>query len=402
VDDFVVLDSTQAAVTGLVQGNFTVSLWNPSGSEVSGSIPVTITEVGEGGYEVTFTPNVAGVWLLKIAHATHFSYGKWQNYVISTSTTTGVELVDHFVVLDSSLAPVTGLSQGNFTVKLWDPTRAEVSGTVSVTITEVGGGGYKAAFTPNSLGTWMLKVSHATYFSFGVWENYVTLATVGDAPVIASVVATPTTVTATLSGTAGKTYRVRLCAQDGTEEDEQQRTGPGDVVLTPSDTGVKVLMAWSVANGDERSEPSNPALSFVLQSGSLTYDAIHGIINAYLNLVQATNVAYENAEYEPESGTGYLRETLLPAEPEQAELGTDGRNRLTGIYQISVFEEVGKGSGDAETKAETLIAAFKRGTTLTANGLTVRIDKAWRSPAIQEKDWYHVPVSVRWFAYAAN
>jgi hypothetical protein len=143
---------------------------------------------------------------------------------------------------------------------------------------------------------------------------------------------------------------------------------------------------------------------WVTTGGTTTsgFDTVHSLLNQQLATVQATNVAYENAEYEPTIGTGYLRETLLPAESEQAELGTDGRNRLTGIYQISVFEEVGKGSGAAETKAETLMEAFKRGITLTANGLTVRVDKAWRSPAIQESDWYHVPVSVSWFAYAAN
>jgi len=79
-DEFVVNDADGNLVTGLVQGDFTVKLYNPSGSEVSGSIAVTITELGNGLYRTNFTPNALGTWTLLITNATHFPYGKTGNY----------------------------------------------------------------------------------------------------------------------------------------------------------------------------------------------------------------------------------------------------------------------------------------------------------------------------------
>jgi len=60
-------------VTGLVQANFVVTLRRQdSASLVSGSETVTITEIGSGGYWVTYTPaDAAALYLLTVTHALH-------------------------------------------------------------------------------------------------------------------------------------------------------------------------------------------------------------------------------------------------------------------------------------------------------------------------------------------
>lgn len=79
---------------------------------------------------------------------------------------------DFFEVLDADDNLVTGLVQGSFTVELWDPTDTEVSGSISVTITELANGNYKTEFTPNAVGHWLLVIKHATYFPYGKREDY--------------------------------------------------------------------------------------------------------------------------------------------------------------------------------------------------------------------------------------
>ena len=79
-DEFIVVNSSNSVVTGLSNGDFTRDLYNPSGSEVSGSIVPTITELGNGKYRVTFTPNTEGNWVLTIYNATYFPAGKEANY----------------------------------------------------------------------------------------------------------------------------------------------------------------------------------------------------------------------------------------------------------------------------------------------------------------------------------
>ena len=79
-DELAVVDSSDNPVTGLVDGDFTKGLYNPSGTEVSGTVTVTISELGDGLYRVSFTPNVVGEWALTVFNATYFTGGQSMNY----------------------------------------------------------------------------------------------------------------------------------------------------------------------------------------------------------------------------------------------------------------------------------------------------------------------------------
>lgn len=76
VRGFSVTDLNNNLVPGLSASEFTEDLFNPSGTEVSGVITVTYTELGSGHYEATFTPNVSGDWFLAVYNSTHFPWGK--------------------------------------------------------------------------------------------------------------------------------------------------------------------------------------------------------------------------------------------------------------------------------------------------------------------------------------
>lgn len=104
-DDFVVTDSAGNLITGIPPSAFTKKLYNPSGTEVSGTITVTITELGLGNYRASFTPNVIGDWLLVIAHATYFSYGKRENYLISETLFDDIPTVSE---IDTQLSSTHG------------------------------------------------------------------------------------------------------------------------------------------------------------------------------------------------------------------------------------------------------------------------------------------------------
>jgi len=74
--NFLVANSAGVPVTGLVNANFTKLLFNPSHIEVSGSIPVTVTELSGGAYFAEFTPNVIGTWFVVIFNAANFPQGQ--------------------------------------------------------------------------------------------------------------------------------------------------------------------------------------------------------------------------------------------------------------------------------------------------------------------------------------
>jgi hypothetical protein len=130
---------------------------------------------------------------------------------------------------------------------------------------------------------------------------------------------------------------------------------------------------------------------------------IRAALVTYLQtLASLPPVAWENVPYTPTIGTMFIRPVLLPAETFQAEIGTLGQNEHTGIYQISIFSPIGIGTLTAYTLRDALINHFKRGTTLVYSGVTTKILKCYCNSDIQETDWLHIPVNIRYSAKAAN
>lgn len=86
VDDFVVVNpSTQALVGGLSQSDFTVAIYDPTGTDRAvgaGAVSWSITEkkAGTGYYNIIFIPDIAGDWVVSVIHNTYFPYGKSANY----------------------------------------------------------------------------------------------------------------------------------------------------------------------------------------------------------------------------------------------------------------------------------------------------------------------------------
>jgi len=120
-DNFEVLDEDNTEITGLTSGDFTIKLYNPSGTEVSSSVTVTITELENGLYRASFTPNVIGNWLLVIYHVTYFSYGKGNDY----------ECVD---ALFDDVQLILGLVQHNFRIvsPVYDSNHLLTSATIKI------------------------------------------------------------------------------------------------------------------------------------------------------------------------------------------------------------------------------------------------------------------------------
>lgn len=112
------------------------------------------------------------------------------------------------------------------------------------------------------------------------------------------------------------------------------------------------------------------------------------------------SIAWENVAFTPVTGTTYLRPSLMVSEPNQAEIGENGLNHHTGVFQISILAPSGNGVGSIMTLMNGLVDFFKRGTRLTYSGTNIRITKVWPSPWLTEADRVNVPISIRFSTYA--
>ena len=75
-EHFTVSDTSGNLITGIPPAQFTLYVYNPSDSEVSGSVSGAITELGSGNYKYTFTPNTEGTWYITVVNPTYFPWGK--------------------------------------------------------------------------------------------------------------------------------------------------------------------------------------------------------------------------------------------------------------------------------------------------------------------------------------
>jgi hypothetical protein len=112
---------------------------------------------------------------------------------------------------------------------------------------------------------------------------------------------------------------------------------------------------------------------------------------------QGLPVVWQNAPGELPT-VDHLRAFVLPAETQSIDLERKFRN-FRGVFQVSVFTRAGQGAGRAEQLARALDELFPVAAPMVFDGLTVRTTSPMSArPAIQETDWYSVPVSCRYGA----
>lgn len=112
----------------------------------------------------------------------------------------------------------------------------------------------------------------------------------------------------------------------------------------------------------------------------------------------AVPVAWQNKDYTPTIGVRYVRAYLLSGDAQNPIFGAQHR-RLVGLMQVDVVAPTGTGMAASEALAESLCAQFKRGTTLTQDGLTVVMDASPSiGPTLIEEGWVVLPVSIRYRA----
>lgn len=116
-------------------------------------------------------------------------------------------------------------------------------------------------------------------------------------------------------------------------------------------------------------------------------------------------VAWQNRAFEPTPGSPWLRETLLPAGANLASIAgviTEALLREDGIYQITVFYPAGGDLKAAESLVDSIRSAFRPGIVVTHGGIAAVCTRAEVARAVQEPDWYGIPISIRYYLHRLN
>lgn len=89
-ENFTVADIHGNLISGIDSTSFTVYVYDPTGTDVTLSVSGSYTELGNGNYKYTFTPNLNGIWYVVVTHATYFPWGKTDDIYVEETDLTGI------------------------------------------------------------------------------------------------------------------------------------------------------------------------------------------------------------------------------------------------------------------------------------------------------------------------
>lgn len=120
--------------------------------------------------------------------------------------------------------------------------------------------------------------------------------------------------------------------------------------------------------------------------------------------IKADNLAEPNKTFKKPTTGGWYEIDFLPGEPIQSELGTAGRNRWVGIFQVTICVPINTGKVMINARYDAIAETFKRGTVFSG----IEITSCHRSPNLTselegaEVDHYRLPVRIAYRADLAN
>ena len=120
-------------------------------------------------------------------------------------------------------------------------------------------------------------------------------------------------------------------------------------------------------------------------------------------LSPALSIAFENEDFTPTPGQTWLEVFWLPAKTVAAEIGVNGGNTVTGLFQITVHTPHNVGLGAGLAVVGSLVELFTRGTFLSYGvvpQLLITSTSVVKGQAV--KDWYSIPVSIYYWGLTSN
>lgn len=132
----------------------------------------------------------------------------------------------------------------------------------------------------------------------------------------------------------------------------------------------------------------------------MTQDRVRAAIESAVKVwvtAQDLPFAWPNTVFVPPT-TIYGRLSILPAPTLNEDLAGTHRGYV-GVFQVSLYEEMGKGDGAVTKLADSLAAAFPVNRRITQDGLTLQIISAANiAPAVEGDVRDFVPVSINYRA----
>ena len=112
-----------------------------------------------------------------------------------------------------------------------------------------------------------------------------------------------------------------------------------------------------------------------------------------------TGVTFVTANVPAPAPSGiWARITYGPGEVQAEGVGVQSRERLFGVLMVDVFGPKGEGRSACTAAAVNVMQGFKRGDAVSIIGGALIVARSYRDVALEEDNWYHIPVRIEFRA----
>ena len=120
-------------------------------------------------------------------------------------------------------------------------------------------------------------------------------------------------------------------------------------------------------------------------------------IQSFIDGAYGLETAYQNQPYTPTAGTPYAE--LLNIPNDITALDLKDTNETDGLFRIILRYPVDSGAFAAKNEAETIMADYSIGSSVSYSGQSARITAVNRQQGVVEESWYVTLITISYRAF---
>lgn len=133
------------------------------------------------------------------------------------------------------------------------------------------------------------------------------------------------------------------------------------------------------------------------------FEAVNNILDvAVLGGDFGLPIASENIDYDETNGLAYLSTFVNPLPVEQASLGSEGNDIVSGLFQISVNYPQSSGMTQISIKCDEINAVFKSGASFTISPYILNIKNVSNGKMITDNGFATIPITIEYYLHTAR
>ncbi len=131
---------------------------------------------------------------------------------------------------------------------------------------------------------------------------------------------------------------------------------------------------------------------------------IQQLLTVTSSLFDSNDVAYENANFNPEDKSAWVQPFFIPASTDMMGKTSGSGDEQRGIFQVSVFVKLNSGNYDNDQLqiVDDILSAFKYNTAMVYNNQQVDVLSSTVNTGASNDAWFKRDISINYLTFSTR